>query len=293
MSGEDDRRALRYLIHVVNENGPLCAQVVDDVLVVNYLVPHEHRRAEYLDRFVHHLDRALYPRTESAWLSQDHSHLGYVLAWAAADGAPVSAYSPRYSGGNSSAIRRMISSVPAATASRVIRLGFGKRYGSPNLACAFVRRNRSLGSLTCSVPQIATGSTRAPVRSAISAVPGSARPSLPPLRVPSGNMPSTCPRRRASCDRRIARRSPSKRRTGMKPPMLYNLPSNGKSKSSCLAIQTMRRGNMPIRRGGSPTLKWLHVKMRAPLWGMFSLPTTSWLVTTQSAALIHVQTFSQ
>ncbi len=40
-------------------------------------------------------------------------------------------------------------------------------------------------------------------------------------------------------------------------------------------------------------LKWLHVKMRAPLRGMFSMPTTSRLVTSQSVALIHVQTFSQ
>src|SRR5438093_3195134 len=168
------------------------------MLVVDDLVAHVHRRIEHSQRSVDHIDGTLYAGAEPARLGEDNPHSAYLRASAAAAGAPLSVYSARYSAGSSSAMRRMISSVPLAMASRVIRPGLDRPYGSPNLTCTLVRRRRSRGNFTCSVPQIAAGNTGAPVRRAISALPGSPRPSVPPLRVPSGNMPNTLPRRSAS-----------------------------------------------------------------------------------------------
>src|SRR3989304_2746159 len=209
-----------------------------------------------IGRLLHDVDGAPHAPAESHVSRKQYLHRYRAPPFISIARGCSTAYMPRYRSGSISAIRRMMVSVPSSTASFVSRSGRGSRNGSPNLTWTVVRWKNARGSFPPSVPQIATGWTGVFVRIARSAVPGSPRPNPDsPMRVPSGNMPSISPRWSASSERRNARRSARKRRTGMHPNRWYSTPTTGMSNSSCLPIQTMRRGIIAVRMGGSARVR--------------------------------------
>ena len=78
-------------------------------------------------------------------------------------------------------------------------------------------KNLAPFGIAACVPEIAAGSSGAPAFSAIHAAPGRNGSNVPGVRVPSGYMPRTSPRRRTSSPTSIARRSNSPRPTGNPP----------------------------------------------------------------------------
>ena len=73
---EDQQRALGRVGGVVDEDGALGAQVLDDVSVVHDLVAHVHRRAEARERQLDDLDGAVDARAEAARTGEDDLHDG-------------------------------------------------------------------------------------------------------------------------------------------------------------------------------------------------------------------------
>ena len=71
---EDHGGVVGYLVQLVDEDGPLAAQVSHHVIVVDDLVPDVDRRAVRLQRPFDDLDRAIDPGTESARLREYGFH---------------------------------------------------------------------------------------------------------------------------------------------------------------------------------------------------------------------------
>ena len=69
---EDDRRALRHLVELVDEDGAAALEIGDDVLVVNDLLADVDRRAALLERLLDDLDRTLDARAERARRREQH-----------------------------------------------------------------------------------------------------------------------------------------------------------------------------------------------------------------------------
>src|SRR5690348_1438953 len=74
MRGEDDRRAGRHLLQLLDEDGAEIAQPIDDVAVVNHLVTHVDGGSEELDRPFHDLDGAVHAGAEAARVGEKHLH---------------------------------------------------------------------------------------------------------------------------------------------------------------------------------------------------------------------------
>ena len=74
VGAEHHRRAGRHLVELVDEDRALGAQVVDDELVVDDLVPHVDRRAELREGLLDDGDRAVDAGAEAAGIGQDDVH---------------------------------------------------------------------------------------------------------------------------------------------------------------------------------------------------------------------------
>ncbi len=74
MRAEDRHAARRDLVDLVDEPRALGAQPLDDVTVVDDLVPDIDRRAVFLDRALDDLDRAFDSGAKPSGLCQHHSH---------------------------------------------------------------------------------------------------------------------------------------------------------------------------------------------------------------------------
>ena len=66
MGAEDDGTVGRAVVQLLDEDGPLVAQAVDDVAVMDDLVAHVDGRAPFLERHLHDLDGAVDARAEAA-----------------------------------------------------------------------------------------------------------------------------------------------------------------------------------------------------------------------------------
>ena len=76
---EDDGRAVRHCVELVDEHGAEAAQAIDDEPVVHDLVAHVDRRAEELDRALDDVDRAVDAGAESARIGEEDLHPAAAL----------------------------------------------------------------------------------------------------------------------------------------------------------------------------------------------------------------------
>ena len=74
MRRKHDMAAVGNLIQILNKNGALCLQTVDDKAVVDYFVPHIDRAATLFERKFDDLDGAVYACTKTARGSEQEFH---------------------------------------------------------------------------------------------------------------------------------------------------------------------------------------------------------------------------
>jgi hypothetical protein len=77
MSREDDRRAIRNRVELVNEDRALCSELPDNMRVMNNLMPHEDRRAKPCQGFLDGSDRPFDPGAKPARPDQKNSELSH------------------------------------------------------------------------------------------------------------------------------------------------------------------------------------------------------------------------
>jgi len=70
MGAEDDSGPIGDFVEILDENCAACAQVIDDVAVVDDFVPHVNGCPVKGKRTLDGLDGALDPRTETAWVGK-------------------------------------------------------------------------------------------------------------------------------------------------------------------------------------------------------------------------------
>ena len=97
VGAEDQRRAGRHVVEVLDEDRALLAQVVDDVGVVHDLVAHVDRRAEALQRALDDLDRTVDAGAKAARLGEDDffeaHHQRIPISWTSkVTGRPASGW---------------------------------------------------------------------------------------------------------------------------------------------------------------------------------------------------------
>jgi hypothetical protein len=74
MGAEDGHCAGRHLGELFDEDGALFAQALDDMTIVDYLMPDIDWWTIFLERPLDDLNRPNHASTESSWLRQDDLH---------------------------------------------------------------------------------------------------------------------------------------------------------------------------------------------------------------------------
>src|SRR5688572_27002765 len=74
VSAENDRSAGRYLVKLLDENGPFRLEILDDVRVVHDLVPDVNGRTVLTQSAFDDLDCAVYASTETTRFSEQYLH---------------------------------------------------------------------------------------------------------------------------------------------------------------------------------------------------------------------------
>src|SRR5262249_50789395 len=80
MRGEDDGAVRRHLRQLLHEYGSEAPQTLDDVMIVDDLVPDVDRTAEQLDRALDDVDRPIDPCAETTWIGEYDFHAVGPLA---------------------------------------------------------------------------------------------------------------------------------------------------------------------------------------------------------------------
>src|SRR3569833_1376935 len=80
MGREDNRRARRHFLQLLDEYRAEAPQPVNDVGVVHNFVPDIDRTAEQLDRALDDINRPIDSRTESTWVGQKNFHTFALFA---------------------------------------------------------------------------------------------------------------------------------------------------------------------------------------------------------------------
>ena len=104
MRREDAGCAVGNLVDLLDEDGTLGAQVIDDEAIVYDLVPHVDRRAQRLERALDDLDGPVDAGAEAPWIGQQDLH------------QDVSAFSARRVRHQSSSMSRISRPVPTEIA---------------------------------------------------------------------------------------------------------------------------------------------------------------------------------